>query len=130
MTGAAPGAAGEHAVRRWMTGRIAALLDVPTSTVHADAVLSELGLTSVQAVELAGDLESWFGRSVPATLVYDFPTVRDVARAVATLEPVPVRHPQDQVATPLPGEFLQRPLLRLDAELHEHGQADRQHGAE
>lgn len=78
-----PAALSERAVRRWMTARIAVLLRLPPSAVHADAVLQELGLSSVQAVELAADLETWSGRTIPATLVYECPTVRDAARHVA-----------------------------------------------
>ncbi|GAA1196018.1 acyl carrier protein [Pseudonocardia alaniniphila] len=86
----APIALSEHAVRRWMTSRIAVLLQVPAAAVHADAVLGELGLSSIQAVELAADLESWSGLPIPATLVYECPTVRDAARQVAALAPRPL----------------------------------------
>lgn len=31
-------------------------------------------------VELAGELQNWLGIDVPSTLVWDYPTVGDVAR--------------------------------------------------
>lgn len=76
-------APGEHLIRHWMTARIADMLGMQAGDISVDAVLGELGLSSVQAVELAADLESWTGREVPATLVFECPTVRDVARHVA-----------------------------------------------
>jgi len=74
-----------HAVRRWLVTRISTLLAVPAAAVHPDVALSELGLSSVQAVQLAADLEDWSGRPIPATFVYEFPTIGEAARHLAAL---------------------------------------------
>src|SRR5205807_2381692 len=37
-------------------------------------------MDSVQAVSMAADLEDWLGRELPATLVYDYPTIEGLAR--------------------------------------------------
>jgi NADPH:quinone reductase-like Zn-dependent oxidoreductase/acyl carrier protein len=42
--------------------------------------LNELGLDSLMAVELCGCLGNALGRSLPATLLYDYPTVEVLAR--------------------------------------------------
>lgn len=69
----------------WLTERVAQLLDTNPQDIDVDCPLAELGLSSLQAVELAGDLENRLGRPVEPTIVYDYPTITDLARfAVST----------------------------------------------
>ncbi|MGW4797660.1 type I polyketide synthase, partial [Nonomuraea sp. NPDC004297] len=63
----------------WLLDRTAELLSVPAATLSPDTPFSQLGLSSMQAVELAGDLERWSGRSLSPTLAYDYPTIDAVA---------------------------------------------------
>lgn len=63
----------------WLTDRVAHLLAMDAVDVDADRPLAELGLSSLQAVELAGDLEDRLGRPVDPTVVYDYPTIADLA---------------------------------------------------
>jgi hypothetical protein len=44
---------------------------------------SYYGLDSIDAVELAGELEDWLGQPVSATLTFDYPTVSAVATYLA-----------------------------------------------
>jgi len=58
-----------------------------TSRLDASCAFSRFGLDSVFAVELAADLEERLGCDVPATLIWDYPTVGDAADALADLVP-------------------------------------------
>ncbi|MFD6142354.1 beta-ketoacyl synthase N-terminal-like domain-containing protein [Promicromonospora sp. NPDC060271] len=53
-------------------------LDRPDE-LDPDASLFDLGLTSFMVVELRGELERRLGREIPATVVFDHPTVRRLA---------------------------------------------------
>jgi len=57
--------------------------------------LNELGLDSLMAVELCNGLGKALGRTLPPTLLYDYPTVEVLARylsqTVLGLEEVPAR---------------------------------------
>ncbi|MGP8297703.1 acyl carrier protein [Streptomyces inhibens] len=75
----------QRQVKRWLTGRVAELLKVAPETVSPSAVFSELGLSSLQAVELTAELEDFSGREIPATMVYEYPTIEDAAAYVAGL---------------------------------------------
>jgi acyl carrier protein len=75
----------ERQLRTWMTARVAELLKVAPETVSHDAVFLELGLSSLQVVELAAELEDVSGREIPATMVYEYPTIGEAARYVARL---------------------------------------------
>jgi thioester reductase-like protein len=43
---------------------------------------SDYGLTSLEAVKLVEYLESWLGRSLPATLIWDYPSITALAEAL------------------------------------------------
>ncbi len=58
-------------------------LRLPPSDVDLDADLVDLGMDSLQAVELAAELEPLLGRAVDHVVFFDFPTVRSVAAELA-----------------------------------------------
>ena len=70
----------EPEIARWLAAHVAGPLGVSASDVDHRVPLSAFGLGSVQAVALAGELESWLGRPVSPTLAYEFPTIEALAR--------------------------------------------------
>jgi acyl carrier protein len=63
-------------------------------TLDPHTPLNELGLDSLMAVELRNALSRGIGRPLPATLLFDYPTVDALARFVtAGLEPEPASGP-------------------------------------
>jgi len=66
-----------------LTARVGALvgqvLGFTEAAVPLDRGLFELGLDSLTAVELRGHLSAALGLSLPATLLYEHPTVRELA---------------------------------------------------
>jgi acyl carrier protein len=68
-----------NAIRAWLLAKCAEALGVPVESLDPSGPLSSYGLGSVQAVSLVGDLEEWLGRQLPATLLWDYPTLDAVA---------------------------------------------------
>jgi acyl carrier protein len=62
-------------LRQWLITNIAAVLEMDESALEVDRNLDELGLDSLQSVCLAGDLEAWLGIEIPATAIWDYPTI-------------------------------------------------------
>jgi acyl transferase domain-containing protein len=84
-------------------GEVAQVLALPPSQVDPDQGLFELGMDSLTALELRTRLQTQASRTLPATLVFDCPTVRAIARLLlrdvagpspAPLVSEPARAPQ------------------------------------
>ncbi len=56
------------------------------SQLSLDNPLMDAGLSSTLAIQLTSQLESLLHRDLPGTLAFDYPTVRDIAAFVASLD--------------------------------------------
>ncbi|MEV4255813.1 beta-ketoacyl synthase N-terminal-like domain-containing protein, partial [Spirillospora sp. NPDC049652] len=80
---------GEDAIRRYLVEQIARRSRLAPAEVDPDRPLEEFGLASRDAVAVAGELEELLGRALPATLVWEHPTVNRLSAALAGVpEPV------------------------------------------
>ncbi|MEV5412750.1 SDR family NAD(P)-dependent oxidoreductase [Thermopolyspora sp. NPDC052614] len=83
--GGAPGgrAAGDALSRvridRWLREEIARRLGVSPATVDTEQPIATFGLSSLDMVGIAGDLENLLGRTLPATLIWEYPTIDALA---------------------------------------------------
>lgn len=73
----------EHRLRE----EIAARLAVAPETIDPTQPVATFGLQSADMVGLVGDLERWLGRHLPATLVWEYPTVEALAEHLSTTAP-------------------------------------------
>src|SRR5207302_4207468 len=67
-------------IQAWLVTHIAKELKVNSREIDIHTPFAQYGMDSVQAVSMAADLEDWLGRELPATLVYDYPTIEGLAR--------------------------------------------------
>ncbi|WP_410663891.1 beta-ketoacyl synthase N-terminal-like domain-containing protein [Amycolatopsis sp. lyj-84] len=80
------------ALRRWLLGTVAEHTGVDPARLEADRPLSDYGLSSRQAVGIAAELEDLLGTPLPATLLWESPTIDHLARSLtggAEPEPEP-----------------------------------------
>jgi acyl transferase domain-containing protein/acyl-CoA synthetase (AMP-forming)/AMP-acid ligase II/NADPH:quinone reductase-like Zn-dependent oxidoreductase/acyl carrier protein len=76
-------AGAEPALRAWLVAQVAAELGMPAADVDVQAPFSSFGIDSVRAVGLSGELEDRVGRRLPATLLYEYPTIAALAAHLA-----------------------------------------------
>jgi polyketide synthase 13 len=82
-------AVGEAALRRLIAERVAVWNDMPVESVPMDRPLADLGMSSRDAVALAGELSHALGRELPSTLLWETPTGEDlVARLCGGTEEI------------------------------------------
>src|SRR5215471_8367604 len=85
---------GEEELRRLLTQHLADLCGLRPDEVDPDRSLEEHGLSSRDAVALAGYLETLLDRSLPPTLVWEHPTISRLASALAHPARVEPAHPR------------------------------------
>src|SRR5205807_10558661 len=67
----------------WLVERVGALTEVDPDTIPWDMTFIDIGLSTVEAVELSEDLQRWTDLELPPTLCFDYPTIEAVAKFVA-----------------------------------------------
>ena len=70
-------------IESWLLHHLQARLPAGSEAVDAHLPFSYYGLDSIDAVELAAELEAWLGVPVSATLTFDYPTASAVANFLA-----------------------------------------------
>ncbi|WP_344958682.1 type I polyketide synthase, partial [Actinomadura miaoliensis] len=85
-SGAAPDGTriSEDSVRRYLVEQIARRSGVPAADIDTTRPLEEFGLASRDAVAIAGELERLLGRALPATLVWEHPTIDRLSAALVS----------------------------------------------
>jgi acyl carrier protein len=66
-------------VLHWLTSRLAWHLEVPAHAIDPCLPLAEMGVDSVRALVLVGDVEAHWEIDVDPTLVFDYPTLTHIA---------------------------------------------------
>jgi phthiocerol/phenolphthiocerol synthesis type-I polyketide synthase E len=83
-------------IRAWLIDAVAAAAQLDAADVDPTCPFHDFGLTSTQAVSIAGDLEAWLDRPLAPTLLFEHPTIAELATALAG---EPARHAR-QAAVP------------------------------
>jgi acyl-CoA synthetase (AMP-forming)/AMP-acid ligase II/acyl carrier protein len=86
-------------IESWLVGRLAERLDASIESIDPCEPFASYGLTSREAVVLSGELEEWLARTLPPTLVWDHPTIRELARFLAGPAAPRQPPPRDPIAS-------------------------------
>lgn len=70
-------------IEAWLRVRLGEELGLDQKTLDLRVPFASLGMGSVEAVSLVGDLERWLDVSIAATALYDYPTIGALARFLA-----------------------------------------------
>lgn len=74
----------EQSLCDWMIGALGRIVRVDAATLGPATAFEDLGLSSLAAVTLATDLSDAFGIEVDALVTWDYPTIGEVAEAIAS----------------------------------------------
>ena len=72
-----------ESIQSWLISYLVNLLEIDSNQVKVNIPLERYGLDSAAAVGLAGDLEEWIGFELDITLLYDYPTIEELAERLA-----------------------------------------------
>jgi acyl-CoA synthetase (AMP-forming)/AMP-acid ligase II/acyl carrier protein len=70
-------------IQAWLIAEIAKRLNIPAAAVDPCEPFAGLGMDSLTTMMLAGDLETWLGRRLAPTLLYDLPSIEAISRELA-----------------------------------------------
>lgn len=73
----------EEEIVGWLVSRVALKAGIMADELELDAPVSGYGLSSRDAITLSGELEELLQRSLPPTLLWEYPTVRTLAQFLA-----------------------------------------------
>jgi len=66
-------------ISAWLIDRILFYGKAATDEVTVDTPFTELGLDSIYALTLCGDIEDFYDLSVEPTILSEYPTIRELA---------------------------------------------------
>jgi len=66
-------------IQNWLVAQVAARLEMPEAQIDTEKDFSEYGLSSIEAVNLSGELENFLGKRLSPTLIWDYPNIAALA---------------------------------------------------
>jgi acyl carrier protein len=73
----------EAAIREWCVAYLARALDLPDQTIDPEMTFARMGLDSANSVFLIVELEDWLGLELTPELLFEHPTIGELARHLA-----------------------------------------------
>ncbi len=73
----------EAEIREWCTRFLAHELKVPASQIDPAAKFTRLGIDSTTSITFTIDLSEWLGLELQSDVMFDYPTINDLARHLA-----------------------------------------------
>lgn len=70
-------------IQVWIVSYLARLLEIDPDEVDVTITFDQYGLDSSTAIGMTGELEDWMGKQLDPTLLYDYPTIKSLALALA-----------------------------------------------
>jgi acyl carrier protein len=70
-------------IQAWMILRLSEAIGVKPHQIDPQLPFVSFGLDSLTAFNLTGDLADWLSRDLPATLLWDYPTIASLSHHLA-----------------------------------------------
>lgn len=74
-----------QAIQQWLVTQVAEQFNLDASVIDVRKPLTQYGLDSIIAFTIVGELEDWLEIDLPATLLWDSPTIEEATQYLVTL---------------------------------------------
>src|SRR4051794_11040577 len=64
----------------WLTTRVSEIVGIESERIDPDEPFASYGFESVDAIEMSGELEALLARRLEPSLVYEYPSISELAR--------------------------------------------------
>ena len=75
----------QSALNEWLIRKIADATGMSVDEINIDTTFADFGLDSRTAVSMSTELERLIGRELPPTLIWDYPTIKEVSKYLIEL---------------------------------------------
>jgi len=80
----ASGPVTDASLQEWLVTQIAAIAKIQPEDVDVDRPFAEFGMDSMQLFQLSGDLQKYLGREVSEIVAWDYPTIAQLSKHLAS----------------------------------------------
>lgn len=77
----------EEQIRDWLVVKVAQHAEMDPDSIDTRAPFAQWGLDSIVMVSISGELEEWLERRLAPTLLYDYPSIEQLAKQLALDDP-------------------------------------------
>ena len=70
-------------IKEWMINEVAKILGIEADAVDTDREFFSFGIDSIVAFSVIGDLCEWIGKELPATLLWEYPTINSLSQYIS-----------------------------------------------
>jgi len=70
-------------IQAWLVAQFAERLEIEPDDIDVQEPFDNYGLDSTETMLLLGKLEKWLGRNFSPTLIFNYPTIADLAQRLA-----------------------------------------------
>jgi phthiocerol/phenolphthiocerol synthesis type-I polyketide synthase C len=68
------------AIQNWLVAQLSERLQINAVDVNVKEPFASYGVDSLQVIQISGELETWLGRPLSPTLLYEYPTIEAIAQ--------------------------------------------------
>jgi len=72
-------------IKTWILTELAKHLECEIGAINPEQAFPSLGIDSLLAFSITGELSEWIGQDLSATLLWEYPTIDSLARKVSEL---------------------------------------------
>jgi len=73
----------QQALTTWLVTKVKTIAKIESTEVDINEQFINYGLNSVDAVNLSGELEDYVGYEIPASIMYEFSTINELAQQLS-----------------------------------------------
>jgi acyl transferase domain-containing protein/acyl-CoA synthetase (AMP-forming)/AMP-acid ligase II/acyl carrier protein/NAD(P)-dependent dehydrogenase (short-subunit alcohol dehydrogenase family) len=85
-------------IKQFLITRLSQLMQINSASIDPNEPFASYGMDSLKAVQLSGDLEEFLHAELPATLVYDYPSINSLSEYLSGRKESVVRISKPQTA--------------------------------
>ena len=73
-------------IEEWLVEKVSQIVEIPPDEIEIEEPFANYGLSSMDTVSISGELEEWLDKRLSPTLLFDYPTIEQMAQHLSEEE--------------------------------------------